>query len=42
MYDAEMGDGEGYAETVKFNPKSEITKEECIIAIMRIYDLMDK
>ena len=42
VYDAEIGDWGGYSETVNFNPKSEITKEECIVAIMRIYDLMDK
>ena len=42
VYNAELNDWGGYTETVNFNPQSEITKEECIVAMMRIYDLMDK
>lgn len=39
---AELGDWGKYTETVNFNPLSETTKEECIAAIIKIYDFMDK
>ena len=42
VYNTKPGNWSEYTEIVNFNPGSKITMEECVVAIMRIYDLTDK